>query len=391
VLSENLTQSPRTPFVAGEDGWWTLPADADLLSEQDASEVPTPYPALVTIGSREGSDLVLLNLAQLPALLLDGNPVHLTEVCTSLALELGMSPWAAETEIVVIGFGEDLPQLLPTTRIAHMRQPEHALRDLSERLLEAHQMPKTWHQPYVLLCATTLDADMAWEFADVIDKAGTVPVTLIAPASTAAVHFPTAEILNASLGVPQRFDNAGCDITVQRLGHAAYQQITTALKVSGQLAHPAEGAWREIPDEPEAQRPKSSAAKEPTTPVEEPVVTSEPVQAASPQAAEVREEVFPALLAASTDPAGLRLLPTADGPSPDESSSGQDDRFRQDPDAAAVPAAVTEPNDEHSGAESKAPGADTSAAHDLHAPEIRVLGPIEVTGVDSTAAAMARG
>ncbi|MET9388534.1 hypothetical protein ABZY09_48180 [Streptomyces sp. NPDC002928] len=51
-----------------------------------------PYPGLVTIGSTETGDLLLLNLAQLPALLLDGNPAHITEVCTSLALELGMSP-----------------------------------------------------------------------------------------------------------------------------------------------------------------------------------------------------------------------------------------------------------------------------------------------------------
>ncbi|MGC2997172.1 hypothetical protein ACPF8X_01875 [Streptomyces sp. G35A] len=385
VLPEDLTQDPRAPFVAGEDGWWTLPADADLLGEQDAREVPAPYPALVTIGSVEGGDLVLLNLAQLPALLLDGNPVHLTEVCTSLALELGMSPWAAEAEIVVIGFGEDLPQMLPTTRIAHMRQPEHALRDLSERLLEAHQMPETSHQPYLLLCAATLDADTAWQFADVIDKAGTVPVTLIAPASTAAMHFPDAELLNASLDTPQHLDCASCDITVQRLEHAAYQQITTALKVSGQSAHPAEGVWQEVPDEPEAHQPEPPTAKEPTASVEGPAATGEPVPATSPQAAEVREEVFPALLAASTDPAGLRLLPTADAPSPDESPQYQDERSQQAPDAAAVPvAAAAESDDEHSDGESKTPDAGTSAAHDLHAPEIRVLGPVEVTGVDSS-------
>ncbi|MDN3271519.1 LysM peptidoglycan-binding domain-containing protein [Streptomyces sp. MA15] len=389
VLPADLTQSPPAPFVTGENGWWTLPADADLLAEQDAREVPAPYPALVTIGSTENGDLVVLNLAQLPALLLDGNPVHITEVCTSLALELGMSPWAAEAEIVVIGFGEDLPQLLPTTRIAHMRQPEHALRDLSERLLEAHQMPETRHQPYLLLCTATLDADTAWQFAEVIDKAGTVPVTLVAPASTAAVHFPQAELLNASLNTPQHLDYAGCDVTVQRLEHAAYQQITTALKVSGQPAHPAGGAWREVPDEPETRRPEPPAAKGSAAPEEKPAVTSEPAPAASPQATKVREEVFPALLAASTDPAGLRLLPTAEGPSPDKPSSDQGDRSGQDPAPAAVPAAAAaaaaaKPDNEHSGKESKALDVDTGAAHDLHAPEIRILGPVEVTGVDSS-------
>ncbi|MFE5372733.1 hypothetical protein [Streptomyces mirabilis] len=164
----------------GKNGLWLPPADAPLLDEEAAREVPAPYPALVTIGSTEAGDLLLLNLAQVPAVLLDGNPVHITEVCTSLALELGMSPWASDVEAVTIGFGEDLPQLLPTARIAHMRHAAHALRDLSERLLEAHQMPETQHQPYLLLCASALDADLAWEFADVIDKAGTVPVTLVA-------------------------------------------------------------------------------------------------------------------------------------------------------------------------------------------------------------------
>ncbi|MFI8860420.1 LysM peptidoglycan-binding domain-containing protein [Streptomyces prasinus] len=376
VLPEDLTQSPPAPFVTGENGWWTLPGDADLLAEQDAREVPAPYPALVTIGTTEDGDLVLLNLAQLPALLLDGNPVHITEVCTSLALELGMSPWAAEAEIVVIGFGEDLPQLLPTTRIAHMRRPEHALRDLSERLLETHQMPDTAHQPYLLLCAATLDADTAWQFADVIDKAGTVPITLIAPASTTAVHFPEAEILNASLSTSQRLDHAGCDITVQRLEHAAYQQITTALKVSAQPAHPAEGAWRQAPDEPEAHRPEPPAAKQPATPTEEPATTSEPVPASSPQAAERREEVFPALLAAaSCDPSELRILP------PPPSHSENADQTEPDEGAASPPPTSSEQNMPE---EAPHPAAQDQQAQDMTAPEIRVLGPIEVDRVGRT-------
>ncbi|WP_437044895.1 LysM peptidoglycan-binding domain-containing protein [Streptomyces sp. enrichment culture] len=389
VLPEHPTQNPPAPFVAGENGWWTLPADADLPGEQDAHKVPAPYPALVTIGSTEGGDLVLLNLAQLPALLLDGNPIHITEVCTSLALELGMSPWATDVEIVLIGFGEDLPQLLPTTRIAHMRQPQHALRDLSERLLEAHQMPETSHQPYLLLCSATLDPDTAWQFADIIDKAGTVPVTLIAPASTAAAHFPDAELLNASLNTSQHLEIAGCDITVQRLEHAAYQQITTALNVSGQPAHTAEGAWQEVPDEPkpqrsEPQRPESPAAREPTVLAQEPATRSETVLVTSPQAA-TSNEVFPALLAASADPAGLRLLPTTDEPSPDGPSPEQGHHSGQAPDAAEPAAAtVAEPDDDHYGTDSKAPDAATGAAHDPHAPEIRILGPVEVTGVGSS-------
>ncbi|GHB74328.1 hypothetical protein GCM10010377_75920 [Streptomyces viridiviolaceus] len=389
VLPEDLSQKPLAPFVSGKGGWWVLDSDAVLLDEDTARDVPAPYPGLVTIGSTQTGDLVLLNLARVSALLLDGNPVHITEVCTSLALELGMSPWAGDVEVVTIGFGEDLPQLLPTARIAHMRQPTHALRDLTERLLEAHQMPDTAHQPYLLLCASALDADTAWEFADVIAKAGDVPVTLVAPASTAAPHFPEAEILNASLSTPQALESAGGEITVQRLEHAAYLQITTALKVSAQPAHPAEGAWKDVPDETTSVgQPQEPTRAEQSEQTESQVAVTSAAHTGPLVApdAETSSEVFPALLAATADPAGLRLLPATtptpqaqveyppgtDTPRPRTAESAESGEEK--PDAAGAPVVNTT---------AKA-GAVVDAARDLHAPEIRVLGPIEVTGVDST-------
>ncbi|MFF4755272.1 LysM peptidoglycan-binding domain-containing protein [Streptomyces sp. NPDC002514] len=389
VLPEDPVQTPAAPFAAGQGRWWVLPAEAALLDAENARGVPAPYPGLVTIGSTEAGDLLLLNLAGLPALLLDGNPIHITEVCTSLALELGMSPWAGEVEVVTVGFGEDLPQLLPTARIAHMRQPAHALRDLGERLLEAHQMPKTQHQPYLLLCASSLDADTAWQLADVIDKSGTVPVTLIAPASTAAAHFPEAEILNASLTQPQHLGSAGTDITMQRLEHAAYLQITTALKVSGQPSHPAEGPWQNVPDEPDrTEQPEQTVPEKPLTSA---AADAPNIPPAAPPA--VDGEVFPALLAASADPTGPRLLPTATASTHTAGNPGQDSQAVPASRPTASPAAAdTTAGDEDAEADSHeaAPGKhgtpdpEKHGAHDLHAPEIRVLGPVEVTGVDST-------
>ncbi|WP_427169005.1 LysM peptidoglycan-binding domain-containing protein (plasmid) [Streptomyces sp. C1-1] len=393
VLPEDLAQEPVAPFAAGQGGWWVLPLEAALLDEEAARDVPAPYPGLVTIGHTEAGDLLLLNLAALPALLLDGNPVHITEVCTSLALEVGMSPWATDVEVVTVGFGEDLPQLLPTARIAHMRQAGHALRDLSERLLEAHQMPDTEHQPYLLLCASSLDEDTAWQFADIIDRAGTVPVTLIAPASTAAARFPEAEILNASLSDPQTVDYAGTDITVQRLEHAAYQQITTALKVSGQPSHPAEGPWEDVPDEldstqqPEHPLPQESA----------PAATAASIP--SPAAAtDVSGEVFPALLlspttastgpkdeaASSTETTGLRApappatthAMTAAQPRTQVKTAGADQA--QTAKGAQADGAQT------NGQEPAMPADEEDGGRDPHAPEIRVLGPLEVDRVGHT-------
>jgi hypothetical protein len=293
-----------------------------------------------------------------------------------------MSPWASDVEVVTVGFGEDLPQLLPTARIAHMRHAQHALRDLSERLLEAHQLPETEHQPYLLLSASPLDPDTAWELADLIDKAGTFPVTLIAPASTAAAHFPEAEILNTSLSDPQHLDTAGTDITVQRLEHAAYLQITTALKVSSQPAHPAQGPWETVPNEPDqVHQPEPEESTRPAS-----TTATTPAPAA---AADASGDIFPALLAATTDPSALRILP-ATAPSPHAQEAPEPAA-----DTPVAPAEGPEDDDtsgdgdgdgdgEHTVNNGPQPEADACETHDPHAPEIRVLGPLQVDGVDNT-------
>ncbi|MFF9705358.1 hypothetical protein ACF1FE_29925 [Streptomyces griseofuscus] len=383
VLPEDLGREPVAPFAAGRGGWWILPPDAALLDDETAREVPPPYPGLITVGSTEAGDLLLLNLAGLTALLLDGAPAHITEMCTSLALEVGMSPWASAVQVVTVGFGEDLPQLLPTARIAHMRQAAHALRDLAERLLEAHQLPETRHQPYLLLCASCLDEDLAWQFADVIGKAATVPVTLIAPTRFAAACFPEAEILNASLSEPQTLDLAGTDITVQRLEHSAYLQIATALKMSGQPPHPAEGPWEDVPDELVSVQQHDEAS------TEEPAPAAVTASVPSPSTAtDLSTEVFPALLAASSSPSGLRLLsPTASPPQPND-EAGPDTETTV-PSAQAPPAAAGDTadaaDDQGSAVEDPAQlEAQEPGELDLHAPEIRVLGPVEVSGVNNT-------
>lgn len=79
------------------------------------------------------------------------------------------------------------------------------------------------------------------------------------------------------------------------------------------------------------------------------------------------------LLAASADPGGLHMLPTAshDGQDNPEEELATDPPDSEEPEVAA--SAVQGPE---SGG-----GAADSEAHDLQAPEIRVLGPVEVDGV----------
>ncbi|WP_199921482.1 bacterial transcriptional activator domain-containing protein [Streptomyces bicolor] len=410
VLPDDPASAPLAPFTTKADRWWLLPADADLLDDDRARTVPAPYPALATIGTTATGALALANLDQLPTLLLTGHPTHLTEVCTALALELATSPWTADTDITTIGFGADLPRLLPARRITHARHPAHALRDLTERLLETHQTLPTERPPHLLLCTTALDTDTARQFADLITTAHDARITLIAPAHGAAAHFPTAEILNASLTTPQPFPSLGTDITLQRLTHTAYQRITTALTTPGPGAHATEGPRPQIPYELQAEPPTAAPGKTPTSPAAgthpeafrhaaaqesagddaspAPHPANTPTSpangphrdASAPACAQnsaAEGEVFPALRNALAVPSATRRPPFTPGhTASDRAAAGSTAAADSPPKHHAAPAPTApQPQTRHTATSGPAP------AHDPNAPEIRVLGPLEVDRV----------
>ncbi|MEV6796419.1 hypothetical protein AB0M87_31510 [Streptomyces sp. NPDC051320] len=357
-LPQNSDASPGAPFVKSSDGWWDQDGDTELLTEQTAHDVPAPYPALTTVGATPEGHLLLLNVTQQPTILLDGDRDEVEAVCASLALELAMAPWASSVEIVVVGFGADLPQLLPTSRILHISQPAHAVRDLGEHLLELHQDPDAHPSPYLILCAAPLNADIAFQMAEALDKAS-APVALVAPADR-ATHFPDAIILDASRTDAQDLDACATSIRLQSLDHAAYQQIVTALAVSGQAPNPAEGAWKHVPDdhsEPSTPRPVPAQC----APSDVPAAHEDP----STPATGPSSTAYPALLAASHDPTSPTVLTTpaaAAGTTP----------------AADNPAATAPPQPALAVAEQE-----TETDRDAPTPEIRILGPVEVTGVAS--------
>ncbi|WP_438296269.1 LysM peptidoglycan-binding domain-containing protein [Streptomyces sp. HUAS TT7] len=377
VLPGEADTAPQRPFVEGADGWWTLPTNAALLSGDEAAAVAAPYPVLTTIGATEDDSVVLLNLAHPRVVLLDGTVEHIREACTSIALELGMSPWAEHVEIVTLGFGDELPHLLPTSRIAHKREPAHAVRDLGDWMLTAYQQPEEAALPYLLLCAAELDSDTAWQLAEALDKAGDLPVTLVASASPTSHHFPDAEILDASSSELQDLDTIG-PIRLQRLDDAAFQQIAAELRISGQPSIPAEGAWQNVPAEPET--PPATTPTTPTPAEPEPASAAPKAQAAPQAPALTSLGAFPALVTASTDPAALHLVPAglpASSPQPaDTPATPGTEAEASDPAPSTVSATPATKDEGGKG--------DTAETHDLHAPEISVLGPVHAPGLSSS-------
>ncbi|MGW0916505.1 bacterial transcriptional activator domain-containing protein [Streptomyces sp. NPDC002784] len=341
VLPHDHAAAPPEPFAKRTGRWWALPDDAVLLDgdgDGDGSATPAPCPGLVTLGTTTDGSLFLLNLAAHSALLLDGSPDHLIEVCASLTLEALTSPWAGGLDVWIVGFADDLPHALPHPSHTHLPHAGEALRALSERLLEIHQQPPGHPIRPLLLLAPTLTPTTAQQIADLLATSDQAAVTLIAPRSSAEASWPEAELLDATLSGPQRLHCTGTDITLQRLPHADYRQIIHTLHdTPGPEAH-AERAPRTGPGMPDTAN---------NTPRATP---SGRLDDNGPQSGLVRDDdaVFPALL-----------------------PSGPAQARRAAP-SAAQPAAG------HDGSPAPTP------AHDAHAPELRVLGPVEMDHVPTT-------
>jgi nucleoid-associated protein YgaU len=358
VLPADEECTPLSPFVAGEEGWWLLPDEAELLAGGQAREVAAPYPAFVTIGTDEATgDLILINLAAERVVLLDGSAEDLRQVCRSVVLELAMSEWADRLEIITVGFGEELTQLLPTMRVGHKREAAHAVRDLVDWLVAAVQLPDDADQPYLLVCASSLDADSAWQIAEALDKAGNLPALLIAPSNHTARHFGEAQILDASARTAQQLDGTGVSIVLQRIDDGAYQQITTDLQISGQPPISADGAWRNVPEEPNVTEEPEDVTRG-TPPSSPSLAPAAPAQNCDSPSADPR----PAPTLGPTDP-GEQREATPSNPA----SAGAATRAEEASSPSAAPPAV-------------ANVVRNSNGDDPSAPLLSVLGTVQISG-----------
>ncbi len=378
LLPDELEEAMK-PFTAGTGGWWTLDEQADLLEPDQARKTPAPYPGLATLGTGDDGSLYLANLPHLGTVLVDGDQAQVGAVCTALALETGMSPWADQADILLIGLGRELPRLLPTSRIRHLPHAAAAIRDLGERLLEAHQDPELGAQlPWMLICAARINQDEAWQLADALDKARGLNVAAILPASGIGQLFPDAVHLDAHSDGAQEMEVLGARLRLQSVSGDAYEQLLATLSVAEEPARPATGVWKKVPPEPtEPAASGSLPAPRGGPALEEEAGAGEEQSPDAP---------FPALIAAASDPAGLRLLSPA-LPSQDPQEHDGDDT----PDTAATSSGAQDaPAPESSVGTDSAEYSrgddepEAPAARDLHAPEIRVLGPIEVTGVGAS-------
>ncbi|WP_149551828.1 BTAD domain-containing putative transcriptional regulator [Streptomyces marokkonensis] len=113
---------PPTPWQLGQDEtFWVLAKD-DAEQYED-SDTAAPYPGLVSLGTMDGSRL-LLNLESVPGLVtLRGDEADRAAVFASVAAELATNGWSDRMTITLVGFGADLTPLAPS-RLRHLDDVE---------------------------------------------------------------------------------------------------------------------------------------------------------------------------------------------------------------------------------------------------------------------------
>lgn len=344
---------PPSPFTQGADGRWTLDAAQPLLDPDQARAVPAPYPGLVTLGTDPDGSHLLLNLTDVRVLLLDGDADAVRNTARVIALEAATSAWSDHAEILTVGLDTELPTRLPKGRLRAVPHLRAAQSDLGELLLEHHQNPvgegdeQPAPLPWMLICAADATEDDARQLAAALDAARGIPVALVLPAAGASTAFPDSPILPAGTNTPQPFDPLDSDLIVQSLTDEEYREFLDLLRTADEPAQPAEGPWQLVPA---VQPDKPTAAGKP----------AEPLHLAGP--ATIPDVPFTALTSV-TAPSSVRLMSVPPQAHPENDS---DVPVTLD---AGTPGA---PHDE------------PSEAIDLHTPEIQVLGPVTVTGIQAS-------
>ncbi len=118
-----------------DDTVWTLEVDnAADLEGTDVSDIPAPYPALVTVGHDEEDGHVLLDLEFLGSIGVSGQDDAATrEILAALAIELANSTWADDLQVTLVGAFPDLEDTLQTGRIRYLPSVGRILEDLLDR------------------------------------------------------------------------------------------------------------------------------------------------------------------------------------------------------------------------------------------------------------------
>ncbi|MBF9066597.1 LysM peptidoglycan-binding domain-containing protein [Streptacidiphilus fuscans] len=231
---------PVAPFRAAHAStvWWCTADAPGLLGPEAAAVVPSPYPALVSLGETNDGATVLVDLEAIRLLHISGEPEDVSRVLRTLALELTFTPLADRVGVHVVGVAAELAAVADDRLVVH-QDLEHAVAALQQRdaavrsaLVEAQAAtPREARSrgiggdewaPEVVLCAgypTGTTPEALGRLLDSRPRGSVAVVTAAPPSGTGPVARWTLPASGSGV-VP----GLEMDLTLQRLDDESYDR-----------------------------------------------------------------------------------------------------------------------------------------------------------------------
>ncbi|WP_410644572.1 LysM peptidoglycan-binding domain-containing protein [Amycolatopsis sp. lyj-346] len=250
---------PLEPFVKTGMAEWQL----DPSTKLDGGGEPPPYPTLASLGHTAGRDLVLIDLREAGVLTLGGNRDAIEAVVLAMAWDLVAAPWAAGTQITLVGAGKTSAERHPD-RLRYASDWDEAIDSLEPRA----------GQPNLMLSVLPLSEDIVQRLPyDRLDA--------VVTARGEGVRLPSAWHLDVG---SQRttVEALGEEVELQRLTPAQVDELVVALAEADEPVQVPADDYRNVPLDESGAPVQAAAAAMPSLQVLGPVR----LHGADPQAVE---------------------------------------------------------------------------------------------------------
>lgn len=264
---------PTAPFTSAEaaPAWHLDTASKALLPADDTQDIPAPYPALATLGDDPDGTHVLADLVEIGAISLHGQPEHVREVLTALALEMAASPWADFIVIHCAGFGAELPRLTGSGRLRRAASIDNVLASMRShaddvsavlagsgvatvREARSRQVGADAWTPEIILSAEPLTGDQLEQITDLVTAdPDLVNLAAVVAAVGEDSALPGPWQLEAAPGRSVVLPVLNREITLQRVTSDQYEELVSDLATADDDSGTDVPGWEGVPSEDDAE------------------------------------------------------------------------------------------------------------------------------------------
>lgn len=259
--------SPFATISDAESRVWALQRDAALLDDDAAAEVPAPYPALVTLGTDDAGNLVLVNLEEIGAIVVSGGPEDVESILIGMAVDLAASTWADHVVVTLVGIGQTIAAHLPD-RLRFAESVDEVLDAFARRAQDVtdgfagagidsvnaargRNVAEDAWTPAIILSAEPLTEQQRDRLVALIDEGG--PANGLAAVITGGEPDQApAEAWHLDAGDdPAMVAELGMSLRPQRFTKPQQQQLVAALASADDTTQVLAEDYSQVPAEPE--------------------------------------------------------------------------------------------------------------------------------------------